>query len=93
MAFMLGAVLGIFLISSFVGFAAFRKMQKPKKYYFSIPVAWVLATILAGYGMADGGDPKYVVAAINYGIASIILLAIYAVINFMRKIFNKYLTE
>ncbi|MBL4584016.1 MAG: hypothetical protein JKX83_05310 [Pseudomonadales bacterium] len=85
MAFILGAVLGMYLISSLVGFVAFRKMEKPKKHYLSVPIAWVLSTILAGYGMADGGDPQFVAAAINYGIASVTLLAIYAVTHLVRK--------
>lgn len=88
MAFIIGAVIGMFLISSLVGFVAFRKVEKPKKYFYSIPLAWVLATILAGYGMADGGEPQFIVAAINYGIASSILLAIYVGIYFVRKTVN-----
>ena len=81
----LGSVFGIFLISSLIGFVLFRKMEKPKKNYLSISIGWVLGTILAGYGSADGGDPQFIVAAINYGIASIILIAIYAATHFVRK--------
>ena len=35
--------------------------------------------------MADGGDPDFFVAAINYGTASIILFGMYATIDFYRK--------
>jgi peptidoglycan/LPS O-acetylase OafA/YrhL len=89
MAFMLGAVVGIFLISSLVGFLVFRKIDKLKKHLYSISIAWVIATIIAGYGMADGGDPQFLAAAINYGIASIILLAIYFSVDFVSKKFSK----
>ena len=82
---MLGSVFGMFLISSLVGVVFFRKMEKPKKNYLSIPIGWVLATIVGGYGLADGRDPQFIVAAINYGIASIILIAIYAVPTTVNK--------
>jgi peptidoglycan/LPS O-acetylase OafA/YrhL len=85
MAFIIGAVVGMYLISSLVAVIAFKKFEKPRKQLYSIPVAWILATILAGYGMADSGEPKFVYAAINYGIASIILIAIHLAVYFTQK--------
>ncbi len=85
MGFILGAVLGIFLISSLIELVALRKIAKPKRHYFSVPIAWLVATLLAGYGMADGGDPQFYRAAINYGIASIILLAICLAAHSLQK--------
>ncbi|MBQ0797800.1 MAG: hypothetical protein KBT63_00850 [Porticoccaceae bacterium] len=90
MAFIIGAVIGMYLISSLVGFIAFKKTEKPKKYLYAIPVAWVLATVIAGYGLADGGEPQFAVAAINYGIASIILLAIHMLVYYVK---NKAVTK
>ena len=78
MAFILGAVGAIFILSKLVGFLLLRKFDQPKKQFLSIPIAWVLAVVIAGYGMSDGGPPRLDFAAINYGIASIILLCIYA---------------
>ncbi len=76
MAFILGAVGAIFILSKLVGFLLLRKFDQPKKQFLSIPIAWVLAVVIAGYGMSMGVRLDF--AAINYGIASIILLCIYA---------------
>jgi O-antigen/teichoic acid export membrane protein len=81
MAFLAGAVIAMFLISSLVGFLVFRKTDKPKKHLFSVPIAWGIATVIAGYG--EGGTSPFLTAAINYGIASIILLAIYLSSDFL----------
>jgi len=89
MVYLAGAVIGMYLISSLVGFIIFRRTDKPKKYLYTIPIAWILATIIAGYGLADGGEPKFAVAAINYGTASIILLAIRMISHFLKNTNNK----
>lgn len=88
-AFIAGAVIAMFLISSLVGFLVFRKTDKPKKHLFSVPIAWVIATVIAGYGEGGGGTSPFLTAAINYGIASIILLAIYFSADFLSKKFSK----
>ena len=77
MAFISGAVLVILLISTIIGAIVFRKVAQPKKQIYSTGVAFVVATIIAGYGIANGGEPTYHLSAKLYGIASIILLAIY----------------
>jgi len=85
MLFLIGAVIGMYLLSSLVGFIAFRKTEKPKKYLYVIPISWLLATVMAGYGLANGGEPLFVVAAINYGIASVILLAMHMISYFIKN--------
>jgi len=77
MAFIFGAVLAIMLISTIIGAIVFRKVAPPKKQIFSTGVAFVVATIIAGYGFFNGGKPTFHLSAQLYGIASIILLAIY----------------
>jgi peptidoglycan/LPS O-acetylase OafA/YrhL len=89
MAFLAGAVIAMFLISSLVGFLVFRKTDKPKKHLFSVPIAWVIATVIAGYGLADGGAAKFSTAAINYGIASIILIGMYISADFVSRKLRK----
>jgi peptidoglycan/LPS O-acetylase OafA/YrhL len=85
-AFIAGGVVGIFILSSLVSFIALRKVVKPKKYVISVPIAWVLATILAGYGSAtQDQNPQFLTAAINYGIAALILLAIQTGVFHLRK--------
>ncbi len=84
-AFLLGAVLGIFLLSSLVGFVAFRKVSLLKKQIFSVAIAFVIASILGAYGLADGGEPKFLQSTIQYGIASIILLAIQITVFYVKR--------
>jgi len=83
--FILGGIIAIFLLSKLVGVIAFRKVASPKKQIFSVCIAFVLATILAGYGFADGGPPTFSEAGIQYGIASIILLAIQLAEFYIKK--------
>lgn len=83
--FILGSIIAIFLLSKLVGVIAFRKISSPKKQIFSVFVAYVLATVLAGYGLADGGPPEFVEAAIRYGIAAIILLSIQMIVFYAQQ--------
>lgn len=85
MAFIFGAVIGTFLLSTFVGFIFLRKIKNPKKYYYSIPISWVISTIIAGYGLADGESPQFLTAAINYGFASIILISLYILTDVFKN--------
>ena len=83
--FILGGIIAIFLLSKLVGVIAFRKTSSPKKQVFSICVAYALATVLAGYGLADGGPPEFVEAAVRYGIAAIILLSIQMIVFYAQR--------
>lgn len=74
--FFLGAVIAIFILSIIIRGIFLRKIGEPKKQLVSLGAAYILSIILAGYGMADGGDPKLLDAAVNYGIATIILLVV-----------------
>jgi uncharacterized membrane protein YczE len=85
MAFIFGAVIGTFLLSTFIGFIFLRKINSPKKYYYSIAITWIVSTIIAGYGLADGGAPQFLTAAINYGVASIILISLYILTDLFKK--------
>lgn len=84
-AFILGGVLAVFLLSTLVGFVAFRKVDPPKKQLFSVTVAFVIASILGAYGLADGDEPKFLQSIIQYGIASILLLAIQMAVFFVKR--------
>lgn len=83
--FILGGIIAIFLLSKLVGVIAFRKTSPPKKQVFSICVAYALATVLAGYGLADGGPPEFVEAAVRYGIAAIILLSVQLIVFYAQR--------
>jgi hypothetical protein len=85
MVFIFVAVIGTYLLSTLVGFIFFRNIAKPRKYYYSIPITWVVSTFLAGYGFVDGEESKFLNSAVSYGIASIILLSIYIVPDFLKK--------
>jgi len=81
MAFILGAAIGLFIISSLVGLVAFRKTEQPKKHFFVSNCVGARND----YCGLWGGDPQFIVAAINYGIASIILLVIFIAAHLVRK--------
>jgi uncharacterized membrane protein len=83
--FILGGTITIFLLSKLVGVIVFRKIIPPKKQIFSVCIAFVLATVIAGYGIADGGPPEFVEAAAIYGIASIIVLTIQVVVYYSKR--------
>ncbi len=83
--FIIGAVIGCYLLSTLVSFIFLRRIKNTRKYYYSIPISWVISTVIAGYGLANGGAPQFLISAINYGIASIILLSIYIIIDFLSK--------
>ena len=85
MALLLGSMCGIFLLSSLIGFIFFRKVKKPKKNYLSILIGWALATIIGGYGLAEGGgEPQFASAGIQYGLASAILLGLHGIIGLFK---------
>jgi len=48
--------------------------------------AFVLASILGAYGLADEGEPKFFQSTFDYGVASIIWLAIQMTIYFKNRI-------
>lgn len=83
--FLVGAVIGILILSTLVSFLVFRKVESPKKQVYSVIVAYLLSIVLAGYGSADGGQPQFLAATINYGIASVILLSIQLLLFHFQK--------
>ena len=86
MFFYIGAVFGIFLLSKTAELFVFRQVNPPKKQIFSTMSAFVLASILGAYGLADEGEPKFFQSTFDYGIASIIWLAIQMTIYFKNRI-------
>jgi hypothetical protein len=52
----IGAVFGIFLLSKLVELILFRKVDPPKKQIFSTTLAFVFASIIGAYGLADEGE-------------------------------------
>ena len=84
---MCGAVLVILFISTIIGATVFRKVAPPKRQIFSTAVAFVVATLIAGYGFVNGGKPTFHLSAQLYGIASIILLAIYLPAFYVKQKF------
>jgi hypothetical protein len=86
MFFYIGAVFGIFLLSKTAELFVFRQVNAPKKQIFSTIFAFVLASILGAYGLADEGEPEFSQSIFDYGIASIIWLAIQMTIFFKNRI-------
>ena len=86
MYFYIGAVFGICLLSKTAELFVFRQVNPPKKQIFSTMSAFVLASILGAYGLADEGEPKFFQSTFDYGIASIIWLAIQMTIYFKNRI-------
>jgi hypothetical protein len=86
MFFYIGAVFGIFLLSKTAELFVFRQVNPPKKQIFSTMSAFVLASILGAYGLADEGEPKFFQSTFDYGIASIIWLAIQMTIYSKNRI-------
>jgi hypothetical protein len=86
MFFYIGAVFGIFLLSKTAELFVFRQVNPPKKQIFSTMSAFVLASILGAYGLADEGEPKFFQSTFDYGIASIIWLALQMTIYFKNRI-------
>jgi len=86
MYFYIGAVFGIFLLSKTAELFVFRQVNPPKKQIFSTMSAFVLASILGAYGLADEGEPKFFQSTFDYGVASIIWLAIQMTIYFKNRI-------
>jgi hypothetical protein len=86
MYFYIGAVFGIFLLSKTAELFVFRQVNPPKKQIFSTMSAFVLASILGAYGLADEGEPKFFQSTFDYGIASIIWLALQMTIYFKNRI-------
>jgi hypothetical protein len=86
MFFYIGAVFGIFLLSKTAELFVFRQVNPPKKQIFSTMSAFVLASILGAYGLADEGEPKFFQSTFDYGVASIIWLAIQMTIYFKNRI-------
>jgi hypothetical protein len=86
MYFYIGAVFGVFLLSKTAELFVFRQVNPPKKQIFSTMSAFVLASILGAYGLADEGEPKFFQSTFDYGIASIIWLAIQMTIYFKNRV-------
>ena len=84
MYFLLGAALGLFLISRLIRFLLFRKTPYPWKQILSTSSATVAAIYLAGYGLADGGPPKFIEAGFVYGPTGLILLVAELVLSKMK---------
>ena len=85
---LMGAVLAIYLLSTLAGFVAFRKVKPPRKQIFSIIFAFVFASILGAYGLANGGEPKFsnfLQSTVEYGIASIIWLVIRIALFYKKR--------
>ena len=86
MYFYIGAVFGIFLLSKSAELIVFRKISPPKKQIFSTMLAFVLASTIGAYGLADEGEPKFFQSTFDYGVASIIWLAIQMTIFFKNRV-------
>ncbi|MFV0477525.1 MAG: hypothetical protein ACK5ME_06815 [Parahaliea sp.] len=86
MAIVFGGVLGLFVIASLLAATLFRKCNKPGRQVCSVLLAWLIATVLAAYGMANGEEPDFISSALIYGAAAIILLAIYLGVYFAREL-------
>ncbi|HEX7082034.1 MAG TPA: hypothetical protein VF329_13565 [Gammaproteobacteria bacterium] len=71
--FLLGAVIVIVVLSAAVSGVLLRRLQAPQKHLISVGVAWVIASVLGAYGMADGGPPAFAESALSHGIAAIIV--------------------
>ena len=76
MGFLIGAVIGTLVFSYLVDVIFLRKVDQPKKLFVSVLITFPAVSIIAAYGMADGGQPVFVTSFINYGIASVIVLAL-----------------
>lgn len=66
LGFVLGACLGVYVVAFVVrGILRFflsltdREMSKRRSTYIAIAIATILAFVISGYGLANGGAPDY----------------------------------
>jgi len=83
--FILGGMIAIYLLSKLAGVLAFRKVPPPKRQVFSVGVAFIVATVIAGFALADEGQTAFGRAALLYGIASILVLGIQLLVFYKNR--------
>ena len=85
MAFIIGAMVAMYVFSFVFRLTIFRKLEFPKKQIYSIALLYPIVAILYAFGAADGGELKFVEGFIDYGFASVLLVAIYFIWDFLKK--------
>ena len=60
MAFIIGAMISMYVFSFVFRLTIFRKLEFPKKQIFSIVLLYPIVAILYAFGAADGGELKLV---------------------------------
>lgn len=93
MAFLIGASLGIYLISLAIKLIFFRKAEGIFKELLPVLIAYPIVVIAYAYGAADGGDIKFLEGAEIYGIATVIVMIVVLFAYSIRKKFNRSESE
>jgi len=75
MLFFVGAIFGVYLISRFVRLAFGKNKRTYKAALIADSVTLAIATIVGGYGIADGGPPVFQQAFSAYFLPVAIVLA------------------
>ena len=79
MYYLIGCVVGMWWMSLLMGVVFLRKVQMPYRRYISVLIAFPVSAVLSAFGSADGGELQFGHGFTTYGIASVILLIIYAI--------------
>lgn len=87
-AFFVGALVAGYILMK-LSIAVVKRMKKPRDQYSKILLAGVfsliIVTLIAGFGMADGGRPKFAEAFTSYVLPIAILVVIELVVAKKRS--------
>ena len=86
MVFILGEIISTYLFSGLISLMALRNVQRPKRQLYSVSITWFVLTCITAYVMADSEEHDFIFAALNIGVASIIVMAIYLIFHVPAKI-------
>ena len=81
----LTSLIGVWVLVWLIGNLLFKKKSNPQKELFSLPLAWMVASIAGGYAIANGGPPRFDVSILQYGIGAFLLLIYYVSASFAKK--------
>ena len=74
-AFLIGALIGTFLVSRLALLALKRMGYSAGRLAVSHVVSFTAITVIAGYGFADGGEPQFLSAGMTYFVPQLFWLA------------------